>query len=538
MIGPNIASSQNLKARERAEAVVSDLAVEPTALVQFSSQGRIVLITDDTTLGVGSWLTEKGLQVQVVQTSGESEPGYPCLYVGGRALSLTGHLGDFTLQVGEKGKVDHEQVKADLVLDLVSPSLFEMPLPPLGYQRASNQSELEILTAVEHLAQLKGSFTKPQFFSYDEGICAHARSGVKACRNCLDACPADAIISIGEAVEINANLCQGGGVCASVCPTGAIRYRYPSAEDTLTQIYRVLDVYAKEGGVDPVIAFVAEEEVPLVSPLSDNVMTLVVEELGSVGMEIWLMALIAGAKEIWMLDGGLMPARVATAMQQQLSVVAEILNAEGYSADSIRLCSVDDINLDADLAMADFKPVPHPNINGKRQSIYFALDKLYQQAPMPVDRIDLPAGAPFGRISVDAESCTLCMACTSVCPANAVQPGVEAPRLLFHEENCVQCGLCASACPEKVITLQPSITVNAEQRRQLTVLHEEAPFCCIICGTPFATHTMINNMVDKLSGHYMFQGHKAQRRLKMCEDCRVVDVVQDEDMMSLEGLRH
>ncbi len=38
-------------------------------------------------------------------------------------------------------------------------------------------------------------------------------------------------------------------------------------------------------------------------------------------------------------------------------------------------------------------------------------------------------------------------------------------------------------------------------------------------------------MMKKLSGHWMFTDERAKQRLMMCEDCRVVDVVQDPEMM-------
>jgi hypothetical protein len=38
-------------------------------------------------------------------------------------------------------------------------------------------------------------------------------------------------------------------------------------------------------------------------------------------------------------------------------------------------------------------------------------------------------------------------------------------------------------------------------------------------------------MQDKLKDHYMFSSERALERLKMCEDCRVVDIMQDPEGM-------
>lgn len=160
-----------------------------------------------------------------------------------------------------------------------------------------------------------------------------------------------------------------------------------------------------------------------------------------------------------------------------------------------------------------------------------AIDHLYRHSATPAQVIALAEHSPFGRIVVDADACTLCMSCSSVCPSKAISAGNEIPRLEFHEINCVQCGICASACPEQAITLEPRLIADAERRRTMTTLHEDAPFCCIRCGKPFATQSLIDNMVNKLAGHYMFSTERARQRLLMCEDCRVFDVVQDADAM-------
>ena len=43
------------------------------------------------------------------------------------------------------------------------------------------------------------------------------------------------------------------------------------------------------------------------------------------------------------------------------------------------------------------------------------------------------------------------------------------------------------------------------------------------CGKPFGTLRAIETMITKLAGHAAFQGAAAER-LKMCGDCRVIDM--------------
>jgi hypothetical protein len=48
------------------------------------------------------------------------------------------------------------------------------------------------------------------------------------------------------------------------------------------------------------------------------------------------------------------------------------------------------------------------------------------------------------------------------------------------------------------------------------------------CGKPFGTLKGIEAMIGKLAGHAMFQG-AALERIKMCGDCRVIDIYSSDD---------
>ena len=171
------------------------------------------------------------------------------------------------------------------------------------------------------------------------------------------------------------------------------------------------------------------------------------------------------------------------------------------------------------------KPARFAFPSEKRSTLDLALDHLITnapQAPLP-EQIELPkAGSPFGTLLVNKDTCTLCLSCVSACPSAALQDNPERPQLKFIEKNCVQCGLCVTTCPEKAIQLQPRLLLTKE-RTQSRVLNEQPPYACIRCAKPFGTLKAIESMLGKLAGHSMFQG-EALARLKMCGDCRVIDL--------------
>ena len=205
----------------------------------------------------------------------------------------------------------------------------------------------------------------------------------------------------------------------------------------------------------------------------------------------------------------------------------------GYPSDVVQRVNR---NLPVQSMMPLTTPAKYAGAGGKRQTVFLAIDALYEQAFAAMNKslphmTALSAGSPFGTAEINDKACTLCMSCVSACPGKALQSGQDVPQVRFIESNCLQCGLCTSTCPEDAISITPRLLFNRESRNRTATLYEEEPFCCVSCGKPFASKSVISNMLAKLEGHWMFADERSKQRLKMCDDCRVVDVIQDDDMM-------
>ena len=387
--------------------------------------------------------------------------------------------------------------------------------------------------------------------------------------------------SIHQQIKVNPNLCVGCGACTTVCPTGALTYAYPRASEQGVKLKTLLATYALAGGKNAVLLLHSQEAgARLINALGRaaqlgsrrgmgpqgvpaRVLPVALWHTASLGLDVWLTAIAYGASQVWVLMTGEEAPQYQTAVRAQMDVAQAILRGLGYQGTHFAILDAQDTrdtshmgaargrsnisdargpSHSSDLAALDKAlQAPVAQVVGraasfavqadKRATLELALDHLVEQAPLHPEEIALGVTAlprvplsasPFGSLQINKDTCTLCLSCVSACPASALQDNTLMPQLKFIEKNCVQCGLCATICPEDAITLQPRLLLTP-QRKEARVLNEAQPYACVRCNKPFGTLKAIEAMLGKLAGHAMFQG-EALERLKMCGDCRVIDI--------------
>ncbi|MEO6973735.1 MAG: 4Fe-4S binding protein [Rhodoferax sp.] len=447
----------------------------------------------------------------------------------------------------------------DLVLDLRGPAAtptFTQHALPQGYFRLP--PTLDDLRVVLKLRELVGEFEKPKFFNYKQKLCAHSRNETVGCNACIEVCSAEAIRSdkSRQQIVVDPHLCVGCGACTTVCPTGAITYAYPRAGDQGLKLKTLLSTYSNTGGKDAILLLHSQERgqavveelgraarLGVARGVPANVIPVPLWHTISVGVDIWLSAFAFGAAQIAVLTTGEEAPQYLESLKEQMAISQAILRGLGYDGTQLTLLRAAHLaDLDQELQLLIVKrprtPAPPARFavaQEKRATLELALDHLIEQAPLRPEVIELPAaGALFGAVEVDKDTCTLCLSCVSACPASALQDNPDLPQLRFIEKNCVQCGLCVTTCPEDAISLRPRLLLTPE-RKQARVLNEAPPYACVRCGKPFGTLKGIEVMLGKLSGHSMFQG-AALERLKMCGDCRVIDIYSDRNEVKITDL--
>jgi ferredoxin len=532
----------------------------PTAFTTLKSEGvALIYGHDQIAVEVAQRLSEH-LDVTVILSRPKDitplrVASFPVLQ--GTIGAVKGHLGDFTITVNDfaapspasRGALsfgmsrDGATSHCDILIDLSggAPLVAAGTLRP-GYLKADPSDGAAIEKLIGEASHLTGEFDKPRYVTLKDELCAHSRSKKIGCTRCLDLCPVGAITPNGDHVAVSAEICAGCGACASVCPTGAITYALPPADALLRRVRTLLTTYAKAGGKAPVLLIHdGDHGEPLIDALARfgnglpaHVLPLRVNEVTQAGLDLPAAALAYGANAIRYL----IPARAKHdlgGLIRNIDYANMLADALGYGETRAGLIETDDPDmlraaLDAvTKGVATPKPATFLALGAGRGLIKQSVEELFAAAPVPQQIVAMPPHAPFGKIDVNAEGCTLCLACVSACPVSALTDNADKPMLRFQEDLCVQCGLCAATCPEKVITLTPQIDLVAWAAGP-KVMKEEEPFHCINCAKPFGVKSTVERIVAKLENkHWMFSGAQSNRIsvIKMCEDCRVEVVVNE-----------
>lgn len=473
--------------------------------------------------------------------------------VRGRLVKASGTLGNFDISInalqemipGGRGQTgwttprDGGRSQCDIILDLTGGTpLFPAPEKRDGYLRADPGDVQAFGQVVLQASQMVGTFEKPLYVRLEQGLCAHSRAQKTGCSKCLSVCPTGAITSAGEHVAIDPLICAGCGSCSAVCPSGAITYDAPPVDTLFRRMDILARTYRKAGGSNPRLLVCDDthgrEMIQLAARfgrgLPHDVIPLELETLAGFGHAEMLAALGSGFAGVSILPS---PKTERDALEPELALAQAI---DGRNRVALLDINDPDALCDALYDVEEDRPQagdPVLPLGTRRQVTRLVAKSMYDdQSVLP-----LPEHAPYGRVNVDQDACTLCLSCVSLCPSGALLDNPDMPQLRFQEDACLQCGLCKSVCPETAITLEPRLNL-ADSALDQVVLNEEEPFACVECGALFGVKSTVEKIVEKLAGkHSMFANENAARMIQMCDNCRVNAQYHSEDNPFMGGER-
>ncbi len=555
-------SSDGKAAIPKMAALLAAATMEPSAPVRnkaISSDGLCLVYGSGQQALEAARLLNSRLSVTLVLKDAADMVLPPVLDIPvftGKLANAKGTLGAFEVSVdgyaamlpSSRGKLqfalarDGAKSKCSVIVDLSGDApLFPRPESRDGYFHADPGDPSKVFATLLTAGDYAGEFEKPIYVSYDAELCAHSRSQKTGCTKCIDNCPAGAIHPAGDLVEIDTAICGGCGNCAAHCPTGAAQYQYPRRADFLSRIQTLASVYLEAGGSRPVLLLhdgghglsIINVMARFMRGLPAHVIPMEMHSVTGIGHDALVTAFLAGFRNVAILAD---PGKTGEmhALDQEILLADALLEGLGFEAGRIAVLSERDpepienslweLKPAAQIARKSFTPAGH-----KREVARTAIGLLASVSKVKADEITLPQSAPYGRVIVDTEACTLCMACVSACPADAMRDTPETPELRFVESACVQCGLCRATCPESAITLEARFNLTPAAMQPIT-LYAEEPFECTRCGKPFVSRSMIERVAEKLGGkHWMFETDDRIELLKMCDNCRLEVLAERDD---------
>ncbi len=461
--------------------------------------------------------------------------------IAGRLKQASGTMGAFALTVdalqqvnpGGRGAFglsaprDGGQTECDLILDLSGGTALFGAHGRDGYLHADPRDPPAVARAIFDAAQLVGSFEKPLYLKLHDHLCAHSRAEIIGCSNCIDNCSTGAIVPDGDHVSVDPMVCDGCGDCVALCPSGAIEFDAPPTAHLFKRIQGFAESYLKAGGSKPKLLVCDRHGSEMISlaarfdrGLPVDVIPLELESVVLFGHAEMLAALACGFTHVDILRAP--KAEIATLARE-----IELANAIA-GTDQARL-----LQPEAPDGLCDILYAPREAVDvvtpilpqGSRRQI----TRLAAKALRGQEIIDLPEAAPYGRVEINTDACTLCLSCASLCPSGALGDNPDMPQLRFQEDACLQCGLCTRVCPENALILKPQLDLT-DQALEQKVIHEEEPFACIECGALFGVKSTIEKITEKLAGkHSMYASADTARLIQMCDDCRVKTQYHSED---------
>ena len=539
--------TDDISAYAKQAALLSEVKLTSplTPFKEITSEGVcLILGNDENTLDVASKLKDE-LAVTVLMSTdiGELSPIGEVNICNGKLKTVTGSLGNFKVLVTEyselnlhgRGSVSFGEKRkeasseCDIIIDLRGDNpLFPSSEKRDGYLRRDPKDRVGLESVVLEAINLKGEFEKPVYVRFEEAKCAHSRASRSGCSRCLDICPTNAISSNGDSVAIDPYICAGCGSCSAVCPSGAANYDDPPFTFNLQRITNLRSVFKKyDRQVEPRIIFVDKDfgmELVTLSArfgrgLPADLIPFDIPNIELISHAEILAALASGFSEVMILTKEV---PTFSSLKLQINICMSILAHCGpESQNRLRLIETMDIETFENeiYSKNHSKRIVEPVLllGEKREITRTAVKAMIPSE----DAIELPETSPYGEILVNTDKCTLCLACVSLCPTNALEDNADRPELNFTETACIQCGICSSTCPEQAITLRPRLNLNNEALSQ-KVLNTEEPFECISCKRPFGVKSTIERIVAKLeNNHWMYQDSKKLDLVKMCDDCRV-----------------
>jgi Fe-S-cluster-containing hydrogenase component 2 len=349
----------------------------------------------------------------------------------------------------------------------------------------------------ELLLGVTKGFRRPSPLPYVFGETCEAKRG---CRRCVDVCPSNALQISDGVVQVSETNCTVCGICAAVCPVGAVQM--PELSDAA--LFGLLDAIDSSDAPKKTLVITCNGEAVEHQPW------MVIEKLTNIGL--------VGARFL------------AAAAASSLGGVA-VVCPDGKCVGGERVKQAADAfkgSVPADSSEPFVLFAGEADGIGRLAKLHEASKSRNPRAPRSGDKWKdyvadltsvLSAGAPASGLGltgmVVSDSCTLCSACEKACPHRSLK--MDDQHLFFNASTCTGCGACVTACPEHAITLTGASGEISRVTQSEQVFKDEL-VACVRCGKPIGSAKFVNKVSSLL-------GTDA-KMVKYCPSCKKAVLVE------------
>jgi len=334
-----------------------------------------------------------------------------------------------------------------------------------------------------------------------EGRCA----GGVACTACVASCAHGALLTKAGRIFVDGQACTGCGACVVACRNGS--FELPGADLAgISAAAGVLVDSIRGAGLATGIAITCQSSTsgPL---LGHELLGLRVPSLEMVSAG-WLLQLVSAGVGVQLVACG--DDNCASRAGDLEAFVCELGKLLGFSTG-------------VSLEPGDVpRPRAEPSIELREpEATTKALEHLGALVPEQTGlRIGGP-GCALGSVHIDETGCSLCGACTIVCPTGALKPSTNLSGLAvlsFDSGQCSACAACVAICPENVVTLERSLdTVRVAFGYAMVAVATDRAGTCEACGAELGV-ALSSQVLRRSSGAHSRLARQVER---ICPDCRL-----------------